>query len=1746
MHSYRPESYLRFYNLPHASTASPPNAVRELSLSLLTHLHATSIYQAPSSPLPFSAASVWVLETIAFALKLLHLGPTLEAERLLSDRLHYIDELLQNKSAFSAAFHEELRSSRLTMQRSLPLIKREIVPTNIAHAPPLLKFLSACEDITILCISFLGICVNPGVPGSMSDFAERARKTFECDFPLNPKGYEWPEDLLCDPWLMPLVGLVRSPAFLAITGRISLDRAFQTIEQHAENNNKNHKNNKENKKNKTDYDDGDGGGDGDKVGQNGRSSSGSGGIRSGVVKHLRHLVKAQRSTDSIGIIRPISCDLVDLYAALVTLLHGVALELLRLHRFLKVMNDASRQLKSKKTIAHQMTAKRRCHALASLIEATCLGVEAIVKLHKLKTFAPTTTSKKDHKECLFSWDSMTEIAAGVKFRFKRIDKSLDNLYSSFRVCANELGEHDYANTYVYTTDPGSQRTDNPRDLIESVQTANAYIRKQFGRISLELRAMKESGSKRPGSSYEDRKRQRLRAISTATANTSEEEAKQERVVVTIFENQRLRGMVKGWSSDGLDDNTDPPPFSDKSGTLSLDKRFFSLPEGWRWESEWRVATSSSTTGANVGDDHGWRYNETFSSQKLWSKRKFSKAKVRQRIWERVRLKMLQPTGGGRDRNSRKNKHGQQPVRINALTTEEQEILGKVQSLYNEILTQQNKYTRPGSFSDPINLFPPSSAYSPQSGGGGGGSSRPLSPPNNGVSPKASPGSKRSSPKRNTSSPKFMLSPAKSPKSTRKTPKISTSQYTTSYWLRRIALPPAPLLSSSSLCDHALQREIKRGVLPIIDSVTRFQRQRLALASGMRGSFRPISDAIDWVLVQVCSALVLSCSCSSSASTSSASTSSAETKPGQARNNMASGVSLLMKGSQLSKFLHAVEHLFSYVFSSLILKARKQLPASFRVIKTIKANDVVQLNEHGEHNTVTTPSAIASVTRFKSSLEIRRPWEGEWSSAEVEVVCNPVRCKDTGSIHRIDFLVWRHTNTNAARHAGRQEQEEEEGKSKQDSEAKAKETKNNDSNNKNKRRESQSIIIKRDQIYIDPVCDSTFVVESGFSILLFRARTDEERKHWIDILDSSASNNDKVFEGSLDETILSSMPHMTTNNTANHSTKTKLRTSKNSSSSSSKMTTTAIEKVPGKWHRLNDFCFLQDLSSRLERDYISMCAAADRGLVFLQGNTSVRLLAATRVLLNTGFIFASAILANRRLRIRARSVQCEIVQDFDEKQAEEQEQTRKQEEQARHVRLERCCATALRESEAWKWVFRSVDFDSESAERAFDQDNIFMTYTKSGQKLAVPIAHARYRDVSGQRKSSSSISESEWSKTKLHDFVGTLGVAPLLAIRRMVWLFGILHTFCRFGVLLERMIMAVEHGDLRTSVLLVGAKFPSLLKKVAMAARDIGVLCQSMTQDGEIALQRARRRGSHIIDRPHRHWVANFQMSSRIRHKVHDSANDFHVLATNLLSALQTDSTTAKDNPTTMPTLVEPKSSSKPKNPISRLIFDTYKAGFQFGIDLPSRERLREELLCDLPDDDMLEAQEEKLREYETTRAVELGLTIRLVERVYFPNCKDLSYWSKQTLPEDPPACSTIRHATRVPITGKLRLIRPPEGCEWHGEWKPIQPGWTYRLPGGRKSSTYIKGVTELRFIEWMRPCRLSSSVPCRLSSSVAGTRQDSSSTRESRLLSRRISRSSLITPTPRRRTQTVPRSRSIVVVAQIGKVIVCALSSAPY
>lgn len=65
-------------------------------------------------------------------------------------------------------------------------------------------------------------------------------------------------------------------------------------------------------------------------------------------------------------------------------------------------------------------------------------------------------------------------------------------------------------------------------------------------------------------------------------------------VAVLYENQRFR-LVKGWSNDMDVKAGDPYSFSDLTGRMKLQKDLFSLPSGWRWESEWKVSITNHVT-----------------------------------------------------------------------------------------------------------------------------------------------------------------------------------------------------------------------------------------------------------------------------------------------------------------------------------------------------------------------------------------------------------------------------------------------------------------------------------------------------------------------------------------------------------------------------------------------------------------------------------------------------------------------------------------------------------------------------------------------------------------------------------------------------------------------------------------------------------------------------------------------------------------------------------------------------------------------------------------------------------------------------------------------------------------------------------------------------------------------------------------------------------------------------------------------
>ncbi len=107
------------------------------------------------------------------------------------------------------------------------------------------------------------------------------------------------------------------------------------------------------------------------------------------------------------------------------------------------------------------------------------------------------------------------------------------------------------------------------------------------------------------------------------------------VVVETYENQRFN-FIYGWGHRHMLP-TDRPPWSNKQGTIRIEKGDCTLPSpDWEWQTEWRLDYDAICTGAT--DDQGWEYAFNFapnSSLRFFPVKSWT-SHVRRRRWIRVR------------------------------------------------------------------------------------------------------------------------------------------------------------------------------------------------------------------------------------------------------------------------------------------------------------------------------------------------------------------------------------------------------------------------------------------------------------------------------------------------------------------------------------------------------------------------------------------------------------------------------------------------------------------------------------------------------------------------------------------------------------------------------------------------------------------------------------------------------------------------------------------------------------------------------------------------------------------------------------------------------------------------------------------------------------------------------------------------------------------------------------------------------
>eukprot|EP00467_Chlorarachnion_reptans_P021908 CAMPEP_0114502584 /NCGR_PEP_ID=MMETSP0109-20121206/9176_1 /TAXON_ID=29199 /ORGANISM="Chlorarachnion reptans, Strain CCCM449" /LENGTH=1155 /DNA_ID=CAMNT_0001680523 /DNA_START=580 /DNA_END=4044 /DNA_ORIENTATION=- len=1093
------ETYARLYQLPYATAPSWPNSLHKASLSLLSLVHASSIYRSPYAAPPFSAASLWAFESIRFALHLSKFGPTVETMKILSVRLGYTDTLISyGDSSLPRDFIEILEAFKQSLLRLSFMIEKEMVLGSIRRLPQLHVLQSACEKILKLTVGFLGTAVAPILavrtanrPSQGLSKASEATvtKATEYLFSSNVAKFAWPREIREDPWFKPLLELISSETF----GKQS-EIASAKVEPEPEPE------------------------PAEREGWAGTSRNRSGDV-TGALPHkppTKIIValgeKLRRSSVQQSRTLRICCKEGEILIIIVIIVHtlnhssrdegmpstststSTSQDIMRtqartatkhtlclshltgevtnpmsyssappppplhpqltiatlglygdkgfacMHLSFSGLRDSPKAFLKIAEASHYITIgsremeddmARHIVTIRSMITEIIADVES-VRLASQAMVGDLPSLDKGSQASTVVRCRLYEFAHGIGAPARRVQASagtaLRALEHAFRLLnMSEEEREQKGRTTVDDEEPftgGSiregkgTRTDDP----DNISALHLLVRAETKRLQM-LRKASASGGARPHSSNIDvtssvDTKDEVRAANEgygsnndapsaskfmksieaeAVGGDNEQSMKGGQNVALVYENQRFR-MVKGWSGD-LDAKAGDPlfSFSDETGRVKLEKRFFSLPPGWRWESEWRISGMGVDT-----DEEGWRYGRSFKSEIIgngnngnvyegsqweWQPKKFFKAKVRRRVWERVLI---------RDRRPRKAKNGAHKRKkfslVERLTSEEQDILLQVQRAFTEFSEAFAVLLSPSTFGSSSPSSTKSSlSFLPQDNGDGNDNRAHTQQQAKATQKhnyshvhsgdRREPWNKRSGARRHLltsqlSSSSSLISFAPSPIPLGM---IRIRHYTVAHWLVKM-----PLLNTSrgqplSLQNQGVIREAKRLVLPIIDWITSVQRLRMhAQRETRKGRLHPVSDALDWVLVNVNNLLTKAVCC------------------GKRRTALA----LREVGSLLVTMLSKVSQVLDHS-NRIGLEPFLQLPAS---LDAQKPGNIDEDEDYGAEQDEDS-RGIDSLSLDRDSregkriliqgvLEMRRSWEGDWRRVQAAVYELNARCETT--------------------------------------------------------------------------------------------------------------------------------------------------------------------------------------------------------------------------------------------------------------------------------------------------------------------------------------------------------------------------------------------------------------------------------------------------------------------------------------------------------------------------------------------------------------------------------------------------------------------------------------------------------------------------------------------------------------------------------------------------------------------------------
>ncbi|GAB5354619.1 hypothetical protein AAMO2058_000134400 [Amorphochlora amoebiformis] len=1491
--SYQTGLYLRFYKSP-LSAANTNHQLHHISLNLLSVIHASSIYQPPSSRSPFSPQALWALELIAFAMELPRIGPTQELQNVVEARICYIDEILTHEGLAKSAFRDVLLSARTNLLQASQCVDN-FAHNGICHFPKIRKLIATCEDALLLLISFLGLTLTPCVPGALGvEASEYPRAFWEVSFLLNPLALDIPESVKSDPWLTPLLSLLTSPTFTAALG--------QKLPPSSSRNLLFPSNSPEN-------------------------------LRNFALSHLKsqYICRNQSNSSLLGssgsALRAVGERGVGLYCALLGLAGSICLDLWGLVDFVGKMGGANCG-----DVVKRMGLVR-CLSLVGGLREAAKGAKVFVSARDLMVEGTNIPA--------LSIARIVEIAEGLELRASETRSALPEVETMLRSVATMLNEPD-ANTKV----PLSSLPCGPSLQALRIET------EQLSGFSLASLSTNKN----------------LQLIGSQGGGRGEQKEKEARVTVTIFENQRFR-LVKGWCND-LEDLIDPPAWCDKTGTLYLHKEFYSLPLGWRWKSQWKIVgcsrrshtRSHSSSTKDKDDEMGWKYAKAFDDD-TWMPNSFFAAKVRQRRWERVRLRVKSEAAV-----APKRKKAVDAILRKRLTTEEQDLLAHVLVLHNQLIS--------------LSFHRRHDQKAKQ---------------NAGVIAK-SPMSKRST------MPRTPIRPQD----------ITINHYTTAFWLRRAKLPPAPLALGSWEMENIKRRHMRIAILQVIDAITHHQRQRLFSVLEMRGIFQPLSDALDWVLVQICDALVSACG-----------------------DEQLASAGILQEESAFFKFLEEATKLIQKT-TSKALQASAQLPLGLRFV--MEARPPSRYDKEGRPPSRAYKERkvkLLSDQKFETPIRqgmllIRRPWEGEWREVKAALASRSV-CNGTGQMQFVDVFLWS------------------EGA-------------------KPSKLETNSIVLFKGRVSPDPINDKTFVVEAGFAAFLLKAKTEKDRRYWLKSLEASAIRNQDVLDTAVDDSII-----LTKNGEKKSVADSRSKACESSSAFPSQQVSDS-DSLPEKWHQINPGVFLSEVAQILRNSTIPLVSQADNAVRVLHGGGCVRLVGITRVIANAAAVYATTILADRRISVRAKGLWCEI------RETGEGESST-------------LPLTTLEASPPWLTLFHATSHQQKQSKTALSHPNPYQLPPPPPR--GTPPSHFPAPSMCFPKSENSPAApEEKWIGNPAYVFAARLGLDPIVSMRRVLFVFSTAHAIAKFGVGIERTIGYIQSG---TALMDIDKPALEAFAGLLETARDVMTrlveVCSALYAACDDLLAQAYKRGLHSFRMDHRRWISNFRLAKGVGEKIGRSVEEFRHTSRFIILTLR--SYTSHKLDTELDLMSQETKSSTPLLTGLWEELSSLQREMEFYVLSPQLQGAY--LQSGLSDHVISNARDAKAAKIDGMRALDHGVRVRETERRYLSKVASATYWSKELMPEDPPPFSLIQttggsHASgvaghiHVAVPSQLTLIPPPKGCEWKGPWRLLHAGWRYstsqsqigsateiieikELKTSRESDAKISRSPEVRSRVWIRECR---------------------------------------------------------------------------